>query len=181
MFDWSRRLGIDNVRIVSPILLEEVFGGAGCGNRPVLEEDDFSDDVLTLNRTLDAYPPRSSRGCGAPGPEFSTDFHQVVVNTLALQNHAHAIDAVSLGNCAQVDLGTTMSLSDRTGGWVDLHVMVADAFPNPLDDSVIRNSPGADLRTESPEIDQRSDRYIERTLSLGADPRCAIEHLEQTG
>jgi len=73
-----------------------------------------------------------------------------------------------------------MSLSDRTGGWVDLHVPVADAFPNLLDDPVIRNSPGADLRTESPEIDQRSDRYIERTLTRGADPRCAIENFEQT-
>ena len=110
---------------------------------------------------------------------FSTDFHQVVVNTLAIQDHGHAIDTVPLGNCAQVDLGATVSLSDRTGGWVGLHVLVADAFSNPLDDCVIRNPSGAVLRTESPEIDQRSDGYIERTLSRGADPRCAIEHLEQ--
>jgi hypothetical protein len=72
-----------------------------------------------------------------------------------------------------------MSLSDRTGGSVDLHVLVVDAFPNPLDDLVIRNPSGAVLRTESPEIDQRSDGDIERTLTRGADPRCAIEHLEQ--
>jgi len=65
-----------------------------------------------------------------------------------------------------------VSLSDRTGGWVGLHVLVADAFPNPLDCAVIRNLSGTVLRAESPDIDQRSDGYIERTLSRGADPRC---------
>src|SRR5581483_6000803 len=179
MFDRPPRHGIDNVRIVPPILLEEVFGGAGGGNRPVLEGDDLSKHVFTLHRALDANLPASSRRRGAPGPQLSTDFYQVVVNALAIQDHGHAIDTVPLGNCVQVDLGATVPLSDRTGGWVGLHVPVVDAFPNPLDDFVIRNSPGTVLRTESPEIDQRSDGYIERTLSRGADPRCVNEYLEQ--
>src|SRR3990172_4537014 len=171
MFDRPRRRGIDTVRIVPSILLEAVSGGAGGGNRPVLEDDDLSKEALTLHRALDADPPGASRRRGAAGPELSTAFHQGGVNTLAIQDHGHAIDTVPLGNCVQVDLGATVSLSDRTGGWVDLHVLVVDALPNPLDDRVIRNSSGTVLRTESPEIDQRSDGYIERTLSRGADPR----------
>src|SRR4051812_4998977 len=124
-------------------------------------------------------PPCFSRGSGVSGPELYTDFHQVIKNTLAIQDHGNAIDTVSLGNCAQVNLGATVFLADRTSGCIGLDMLVADAVPNPLDGQVIRNSPGTVMRTESPEIDQRFYGYIEGTLTQAADPRRAIDHLEQ--
>ena len=57
MRDRSSGVGIDNVRIVPSILIEEVLRGTGGGNRPVLEYDDLSNDVFTLHRAFDADPP----------------------------------------------------------------------------------------------------------------------------
>src|SRR4051812_36543862 len=65
MRDRSSGLGIDDGRIVPSILIEEVFGRAGSCNRPVLENDELSNDVFPPPRALDADPPRYSRRRGA--------------------------------------------------------------------------------------------------------------------
>ena len=111
--------------------------------------------VVPLARTLHRFPPGSA-------------------NTLATRSWPRDRHRTP-GQLRSIDLGATGLLRIAPADGRGLHVLVADAFPNPLDGRVIRNIVGYRYCGPNPQTSTNGPTVIRRTLSRGADPRCAID------
>ena len=178
MLDRPSRTRIDGVRDPTAIDLAGIAVIARGGHRPIAQRDDPL-NAASGHRRLDADTPRTVEVIRPRGHDLTPHFDQVARQPGLPQGRRHLIDAVSLGHRRQISLDRRDRLAQGRRRRVQLDPGVADVLAKLRQPLGIRRKPIGFDGAETPGIDQRSDRDVQRPRRQLAQPSGLAHDLER--